>query len=129
MNKRELLEYKDLLLKHKQQLLEEIRHITKDAATSHKDASGGISTYTFHMADVASDHYERELSLNIATTEQKLLYAIDEALKRIETGDFGICEACGEEIGVERLKVRPEATLCIACKEEQEKREKLQELS
>jgi len=72
---------------------------------------------------------DRNFALRLKDRERKLIKKIDEALKRIETGDFGICEACGEEIGVERLKVRPEATLCIACKEEQEKREKLQELS
>ena len=115
MNKRELLEYKALLLKHKQKLLEEIRHITKDASTSHKDASGGISTYTYHMADVASDHYERELSLNIATAEQKLIYEIDEALKRIEDKSYGDCLDCEKSIAIRRLKAVPYASLCIAC--------------
>ena len=115
MNKRELLEYKELLLKHKQKLLEEIRHITKGASTSHKDASGGISTYTYHMADVASDHYEREMSLNIATTEQKLLNEIDEALKRIADKSFGDCLDCEKPIPPRRLKAIPYASLCIAC--------------
>ena len=115
MNKRELLDYKALLLTHKQKLLEEIRHIAKGASTSHKDASGGISTYTYHMADVASDHYERELSLNIATSEQKLLYAIDEALKRIEDKSYGRCLDCEKPIVVRRLRAVPYASLCIAC--------------
>ena len=115
MNKRELLEYKALLLVHKQKLLDEIRHITKDASTSHKDASGGISTYTFHMADVASDHYEREFSLNIATAEQRLLNAIDEALKRIEDKSYGDCLDCDKPIAERRLKAIPYASLCIAC--------------
>src|SRR3989338_7816571 len=122
MNKRELLDYKALLLKHKQRLLEEIRHITKDAATSHKDASGGISTYTFHMADVASDHYERELSLNIATAEQQMMYAIDEALKRIEDKSYGYCLDCDKPIAGRRLKAVPYASLCIACQRARESR-------
>ena len=122
MNKRELLDYKALLLKHKQRLLEEIRHITKDAATSHKDASGGISTYTFHMADVASDHYERELSLNIATAEQQMMYAIDEALKRIEDKNYGHCLDCDKPIAGRRLKAVPYASLCIACQRARESR-------
>ena len=122
MNKRELLEYKALLLDHKQKLLDEIRHITKDASTSHKDASGGISTYTYHMADVASDHYERELSLNIATAEQKLIYAIDEALKRIEEKTYGNCLDCDKPIASRRLKAVPYASLCIACQRARESR-------
>lgn len=120
MNKRELLDYKALLLTYKQKLLDEIRHITKGASTSHKDASGGISTYTFHMADVASDHYEREVSLNIATAEQKLLYGIDEALKRIEDKSFGKCLDCEAPIAARRLKAIPYASLCIACQRARE---------
>jgi len=54
-----------------------------------------------------------------------LLKKIDDALSRIDNKTFGVCEECGEEIGVNRLKVRPVATLCIACKEEQEKKEKM----
>ena len=115
MNKRDLLAHKALLLQHKQKLLEEIRHITKGASTSHKDASGGISTYTYHMADVASVHYEREVSLNIATSEQKLIYEIDEALKRIEDKSYGKCLECEKPIVARRLKAVPYASLCIAC--------------
>lgn len=122
MNKRELLDYKASLLRHKEKLLEEIRHITKDASTSHKDVSGGISTYTYHMADVASDHYERELSLNIATTEQKLLYEIDEALKRIEEKSYGNCLDCDKPIAPRRLKAVPYASLCITCQRLRESR-------
>ena len=122
MNKRELLTYKALLLKHKEKLLDEIRHIAKGASTSHKDASGGISTYTYHMADVASDHYERELSLNIATAEQKLLYEIDEALKRIQDKSYGHCLDCDKPIVPKRLKAVPYASLCIACQRARESR-------
>ena len=124
MNKRELLEYKALLLKHKDKLLDEIKHIAKGASTSHKDASGGISTYTYHMADVASDHYERELSLNIATAEQKLIYEIDEALKRIEDKSYGDCLDCEKPIAPKRLHAVPYASLCIACQRTRESRPK-----
>jgi DnaK suppressor protein len=56
--------------------------------------------------------------------EKFLLAKIDKALGRIETGGFGICEKCEEEISMKRLEARPVTTLCIRCKEEQEQKEK-----
>ena len=58
----------------------------------------------------------RNFQLRIRDRERKLLNKIREALDRIEAGSFGICEECGEEIGLERLRVRPVTTLCIRCK-------------
>ena len=120
MNKRELAKFKQLLIKEKARVLEEIKHIAKDAAKSHRDTSGDIPTYTYHMADVASDHYERELSLNIASGEQRILYAIDEALKRIEDRSYGLCLECSKAIPTRRLAAVPYAPCCIACQRTQE---------
>ena len=58
----------------------------------------------------------RNFQLRIRDRERKLLNKIREALDRLETGTFGICEDCGDEIGIERLRVRPVTTLCIRCK-------------
>jgi DnaK suppressor protein len=58
--------------------------------------------------------------LRIRDRERKLLGKIEEALEHIENGSFGSCRKCGEKIGVERLRIRPVTTYCIACKEEQE---------
>lgn len=73
--------------------------------------------------DRASLESERNLTLRIRDRERKLRNKIDDALARIETGTFGVCEVCGEEIGPERLEARPVTTLCINCKESQEKDE------
>ena len=59
----------------------------------------------------------------IRERESTLLSEIDEALERIEQGDYGECTSCGEEIGLERLRARPVAEFCIACKDEQERLE------
>ncbi len=59
--------------------------------------------------------------------DEKLLKKIDEALDRITNGTFGICESCGEEIGLKRLKARPVTTLCIECKTRQEEEEKIRQ--
>ena len=73
--------------------------------------------------DRASLESERNLTLRIRDRERKLRNKIEEALARIEAGTFGICEVCGEDIGAERLEARPVTTLCINCKESQEKDE------
>lgn len=74
--------------------------------------------------DRATIESGRSFELRIRDREQKLLSKIEEALVRIDDGIFGICEDCGEEIGIKRLEARPVTTLCIDCKTIQETREK-----
>ncbi len=66
------------------------------------------------------------LELRSRERERKLIKKIDEAISRIDADDYGFCESCGEEIGVQRLEARPTATLCIDCKTLDEIREKQQ---
>ena len=66
---------------------------------------------------------ERSFMLRLREWERKLINKIDEALSRLNKDEFGQCEECGDNIGLERLKARPVATLCINCKEDEEKRE------
>jgi DnaK suppressor protein len=63
--------------------------------------------------------------LRLRDRDRKLVKKIREALSRIEDGTFGICEMCGEEIAIARLKARPVTTLCIECKSRQEEEERL----
>ena len=74
--------------------------------------------------DRAALESDRNFLLRIRDRERKLISKIREALERIEDGEYGICEACGEDISVERLKARPVTTLCIDCKKQQEAQEK-----
>jgi len=66
----------------------------------------------------------RSFELRIRDRERKLVTKIDEAIARIDEGNYGVCEDCGEEIGLKRLEARPVTTLCIDCKTLQETREK-----
>lgn len=75
--------------------------------------------------DRASLESDRNFELRIRDRERKLINKIREAMERIEAGEFGICEECGEDIGKARLKARPVTTLCIECKTEQERQEKI----
>jgi RNA polymerase-binding protein DksA len=121
-NKKELLLFKKIILKIKEEVTGDIKHISEDTLKkSQKDASGDISGYTYHMADVATDAYDREFSLGLASNEQKSLYELNDALKRIEEGTFGICEECKSVMTKTRLKAVPYARLCVKCQEKRER--------
>lgn len=121
MPKSELKRYKELLLKERASIGGELSHITKDSLnTSQRDASGDLSGYSYHMADVASDNYEMEFSLGRATDEQKILYIIDEALRRMEDGTYGSCLQCDKPIPKKRLQAVPHTPLCIECQKKNE---------
>jgi RNA polymerase-binding protein DksA len=122
MPKSELKVYRALLVKEREKVGGELLHITANTLNkSARDASGDLSGYSYHMADTASDDYERDFALGRATNEQKALYIIDEALKRVEDGTYGSCSQCGKPIPKTRLKAIPQAELCIDCKEMNEK--------
>ena len=120
MTRQELIKYKKLLIKVREGIAGDISHIAKENLISQKESSGDLSGYSFHMADMASDSYDRELSLNIAGEEQEIVYEIDEALKRIEEGKFGHCLSCDKKIPQKRLNAVPYAKYCIQCKSKEE---------
>jgi len=123
LNKKEAQGYKKRILELKEEIIAEIKHITDDTLKkSQKEASGDISGYTYHMADVATDTYDREFSLGIASNEREILYELDDALKRIEEGTYGICEDCKIAIAKKRLAAVPYARLCVKCQAKKEKR-------
>ena len=74
--------------------------------------------------DLASSEYLQSFTIRLRGRERTFLAKIDKALQKIDASTFGICEACEEEISVKRLEARPETTLCIRCKEEQEREER-----
>jgi DnaK suppressor protein len=122
LNKKELTEYKKVITKRKNEILDAIERISEDTLKkSQKDASGDISGYTFHMADVATDNYDREFSLGLASNDRQSLYELDDALKRIEEGTFGVCEECKTVLTKARLKALPYARLCLNCQQKREK--------
>ena len=114
--KPELRKYKELLLNKRAQVGGDLSHISENTLNkSARDASGDLSGYSYHMADQATDDYDRDFSLGRATSEQKQLFSIDEAMKRIEDGTYGSCLECGRLIAKKRLKALPQSELCIEC--------------
>ena len=77
------------------------------------------------LVDQATHEADRSFRLRLQARENKLIRKIEQSLTRLEEGKFGICELCGEEISIKRLKARPVTTYCIACKNKMEKTEKV----
>lgn len=123
LNKKAAEVYKKLLLAKREELVGDISHISEETLKkSQKDASGDISGYSFHMADVATDNYDREFSLGLASKERGILFEIHHALNKIKEGSFGACELCHKPISQVRLKAVPYATLCLKCQQAKEKK-------
>jgi len=118
MDDKQLQEFKEQLEGIKNEISTDVEQ-TLTEMTNH----GGNIPDPNDRATVESD---RSFELRIRGRERKLMDKVDEALNRIEEGTYGICEGCGEEIGLKRLKARPVATFCIECKTKQEQKEKSQ---
>ncbi|MFH1799174.1 MAG: TraR/DksA family transcriptional regulator [Candidatus Omnitrophota bacterium] len=120
--KKELEAIRKSLVKDKAKILKDIIALKGSSLNkSLKDAAGDLSGYSFHMADMATDLYDREFSLELAEGERERLYALDDALTRIRENSYGKCSVCGKAIPRQRLKAMPQAEYCIECQQDQEK--------
>lgn len=123
--KKDLDKYKKLLEQVRKKIAGDLQHLEGDSLnTNQRDSSGDLSGYSFHMADMASDNFEREFTLGLASNEQQHLNMIEEALRRIDDGTYGVCEACNKLIPHKRLAAVPQAKLCIKCQELEEKKKR-----
>ncbi len=108
-------EMRAILLKMKKDALEEIGKAVKSGTDKPSDETSG------DIYDQASNERDRELLLLLGDREREKIRNIDEALARLEEGEYGICEDCEEEIPLGRLKAMPFARLCVKCKADLEK--------
>jgi len=109
--------YKKKLVEKENRILGDVRQLESEVLnTSLKDAAGDITGYATHGADAATDSADREVMLDIASSEQKLLRNIEHAMKRIKEGLYGYCELCNSRISDARLDAKPESIVCIDCK-------------
>jgi RNA polymerase-binding protein DksA len=99
-----------------------IDNIHAEHPGSMSDETGEDAVYDNHLADTATDTYDRELDYTLEENSEHVLAEIDAALKRIEDGTYGQCTNCGRQIPEERLEARPYATLCIDCQRQREGR-------
>lgn len=121
MNEKDLQKYKEKLLNLKDQVSDEIKHLSEDTLMkSQKELSGDMSGYGLHMADVASDNFERDFSLERVSDGRNVIIEINEALRRVDEGTFGICGMCKGPISKQRLEALPHSRFCKRCKEKHE---------
>jgi RNA polymerase-binding protein DksA len=113
--------FEERLLEERRKLLSQLGYLEKTMTKTQRDSSGDLSAYSFHMADMGTDAMEREKAFLFASAEGRLLYNLDEALRRLYRNEYGTCQVCGKEIGKPRLEAIPHASLCVTCQEKQEK--------
>ena len=117
MRKRDLDKFRKLLQSQREQLIENARRAL--AGDIHLDPDD----FPDEM-DAASSEINLAFLGRLRERERHLISKIDEALAKIDNNEYGLCESCGEEIGIKRLEARPVAELCIDCKSEQERMER-----
>jgi DnaK suppressor protein len=117
MTKTQLKKFKESLEAKRNEIIQRARQ------TLDEDMTLDVDDLPDEM-DLASSEYLQSFTFRLRGRERMLLDKIQKALARLEEGSFGDCEECGDKISVKRLEARPETTLCIRCKEEQERVEK-----
>ena len=117
LTKKELKKFQELLEDKRKVVLERARQMLSEGMVL--DANDLPDEM-----DLASSEYIQSFEFRLRGREKSLLSKLDLALKKIEEGSFGICEICEEPIGKKRLEARPETSLCIKCKEDQEREER-----
>ena len=122
LSKDDAAKFRKLLVELRDHLIDGVNFLASDnLKRSHRDASGELSGYSLHMADAGTDNFDREFALSLVSSEQEALYEIEEALKRLEHGTYGLCGMCEKPIRRERLEAVPFARLCVQCQSSIEK--------
>jgi RNA polymerase-binding protein DksA len=114
--------FREALLEERTRVEAAIQNLHDENPGTLSEDAGEETAYDNHLADTATETYDRELDYTLEENSEHVLADIDAALKRITEGTYGICTNCGEPIALERLEALPWATLCIDCKRDRERR-------
>ena len=110
----ELAEFQRLLIDKRAELVGDVNHMTSEALRNNQPGgAGNLSSMPIHMADIGTDNWERDFTLNLLESERQLLKEIDAALERINERTYGVCEATRKPIRKQRLRAKPWARYCI----------------
>jgi DnaK suppressor protein len=114
---------KERLLQLRDAMVDSMAGVAQDTLRSRAEGSEA-SAFGMHQADAGSDAYDRDFALSLLSQEQDALYEIDQALKRIELGTYGVCEMSGKQIPRARLEAIPFARFTVECQSQLEKQNK-----
>lgn len=118
-SKKELKEFENQLIEERKNILALLGDMQKNIFDkSSRDSSGDLSAYSFHMADIGTDSMDREREYMLASSEGVMLLEIDDALRKIYSGNFGVCERCNKPIEKTRLRAVLHARFCMKCQRE-----------
>ena len=115
----ELKEVVKDLNEHRERLAESVGRAEEELASLMRDAGDGAG---HDQADVGATSFERDHELTVLAKERETLGQLDRALAHIDDGTYGVCDSCGNPIGKNRLMAVPHATLCMSCKQREERR-------
>ncbi len=116
---RELADVRGELEADEGRLRLEIRSVEQDLQDLLRNTGDGAGN---DQADVGSTTLERDAEMSLANNTREMLFQVQRALGRLDDGTYGVCESCGNPIGKQRLMAFPRATLCMTCKQREERR-------
>jgi RNA polymerase-binding protein DksA len=114
--------FREALLEARKRVEAAIQNLHDEHPGTLVEDSGEETAYDNHLADTATETYDRELDYTLEENSGHVLAEIDAALERIEVGTYGICTNCDQPVALERLEALPWATLCIDCQRDRERR-------
>lgn len=115
MEKQQMEKFRDLLLNEKNRREYSLDEDKIGLGASIKDDTSELSSYDNHPGDLASETFEAEKNFSFRNNDKHIIGEIDDAIKRIDNGNYGICERCNKEVDKERLEIIPYTRFCIEC--------------
>jgi DnaK suppressor protein len=118
LRKKDLDQLRQALEEERQRLIAQMAALDETASlTGPSEVNENVPGYSIHLAEYASENQVVETTLAQRALQAERLAEIEEALLRINNPGYGICQNCGKEIGLERLKVKPSAQFCVPCRQ------------
>ena len=124
MTKQEAAHYRRLLEEKRTAIMQDLGLIETHSMKATSADSSGDLVYSDHMSELGSDAMEREKAFLFASRDGTYISQLEDALRRIDEGTLGVCRECGKEIPKERMEAVPTTTICVPCKEADQRQQR-----
>ncbi len=126
LSEKKLKKFEELIQNELKESVAYVEDINKDQSIGARESSGDLSSYAYHQADQGSDTNLMEQTVMMMEQEREKIRLLNDALRKIYEGQYGVCEMCGENIKETRLEIIPYAKYCIDCMEKMEDKKRRQ---